>query len=185
MHPVRRKRLFTVLFALLGLGVTLTLVLVALNENLNLFYTPEQVVTGEAPVGVRIRAGGVVEDGTVQRIDSGLDVEFMVGDMAGSTFKVVYSGILPALFREGQGVITTGRLDENRVFRAEEVLARHDETYIPVELMEMHVNAKAAQAAEQAKEAAYMHGHRPLPSDYPDSSYQSPGQSALTTEATP
>ncbi len=154
MHPVRRNRLITVLFALTGVAVTAGLVLNALSENINLFYTPEEVVAGAAPEGVRIRVGGLVADGSISRPDTeGVDVEFVVSDMDGSDFRVRYSGLLPALFREGQGVIATGRLDENRMFIAEEVLARHDETYVPAEIMDIHNNAKAAQAA--ARSAQY------------------------------
>jgi cytochrome c-type biogenesis protein CcmE len=149
MHPVRRKRLTAVLFMLGGVAVTVALVLSALKENMNLFYTPAEVVAGAAPEGVRIRAGGMVEEGSIRRAEQGLTVEFIVSDMAGSAFTVEYTGILPALFREGQGVIATGMLNGGR-FVAEEVLARHDEEYIPAELIQLHDAALGARGEQGA-----------------------------------
>lgn len=138
MNPKRRNRLLLVLFLLTGAGITVGLTLAALNENLNLFYPPDQIVGGEAPVGARIRAGGMVMDGSVTRADNGLDVHFVLTDHEGSNFEVVYSGILPDLFREGQGVLVHGELGPDGVFRADQVLAKHDETYMPPELADMH-----------------------------------------------
>ncbi len=138
MHPVRRKRLIAVVFLLAGVAVTVMLVMRALNENINLFYPPGEVVSGKAPVGQRIRAGGMVKDGSVQRAADSMEVHFVVSDLQGSDFTVVYTGILPDLFREGQGVLATGRLGADGVFRAEEVLAKHDENYMPPELKGMH-----------------------------------------------
>ena len=137
MHPVRRKRLVAVAFLLAGVALTVVLVLRALNENINLFYPPSQVVSGEAPIGPRIRAGGMVKSGSVQRQDSGLEVRFVVTDMQGADFTVVYAGILPDLFREGKGVLATGHLGRDGVFVADEVLAKHDENYMPPELKGM------------------------------------------------
>ena len=131
MNPKRRNRLLIVLFLVAGSGVTLALVLVALNDNLNLFYPPDQVVGGEAPVNTPIRAGGMVLDGSVERADDGLGVAFILTDYQGSEFTVAYSGILPDLFREGQGILVQGELQENGAFRATEVLAKHDENYKP------------------------------------------------------
>jgi len=137
MHPIRRKRLIAVVFLLVGVGVTVALVLVALNENINLFYPPDKIVSGEAPVGARIRAGGMVADGSVEHASAGLGVRFVVTDHAGSEFPVVYEGMLPDLFREGQGVLATGQLRADGVFVADEVLAKHDENYMPPELAGM------------------------------------------------
>lgn len=134
MHPKRRNRLIAVTFVLLGAGATLALVLSALNENLNLFYPPDQVVGGAAPLDTRIRAGGMVKEGSVQRRSDSLEVEFILSDLAGSDFTVRYSGILPDLFREGQGVLVQGQLRADGHFAAEEVLAKHDENYMPPEL---------------------------------------------------
>jgi cytochrome c-type biogenesis protein CcmE len=134
MHPVRRKRLIAVVFLLAGVGVTVALVLRALNENLNLFYPPAKVVSGAAPVGARIRAGGMVKEGSVERATDGMEVRFVVTDYRGSEFTVVYDSILPDLFREGKGIMVTGKLGADHVFNAEEVLAKHDENYMPPEL---------------------------------------------------
>ncbi len=138
MNPIRRNRLIAVTFLLVGAGVTVALVLTALNENINLFYPPDQIVSGEAPVGPRIRAGGMVKEGSVQHAEDSLEVKFVLSDLAGSDFTVTYAGMLPDLFREGQGVLCTGRLGEDGVFVAEEVLAKHDENYMPPELAGMH-----------------------------------------------
>jgi len=125
------------LFLLVGAGISVSLVLVALNENINMFYPPEAVVSGEAPVGAQIRAGGMVLDGSVSRDSSSLDVSFVLTDYVGSEFTVVYSGILPDLFREGQGIIVAGQIDEDGRFKASQVLAKHDENYMPPELADM------------------------------------------------
>jgi len=138
MHPVRRNRLIAVAFLLAGVAVTVALVMRALNENINLFYPPGEVVAGKAPVGPRIRAGGMVKDGSVQRASDSLEVRFVVTDLQGSDFTVIYSGILPDLFREGKGVLATGHLGADGVFKADEVLAKHDENYMPPELKGMH-----------------------------------------------
>lgn len=137
MHPKRRTRLIVVLFVLAGVGVSVTLVLVALNENINMFYPPEAVVSGEAPVGAQIRAGGMVLDGSVLRDGETLDVSFVLTDYVGAEFKVIYSGILPDLFREGQGILVQGRIREDGHFEANQVLAKHDENYMPPELAGM------------------------------------------------
>lgn len=138
MNPKRRNRLVIVLFLLSGAAVTVGLTLAALNENLNLFYPPDQIVAGQAPVDARIRAGGMVMDGSVIRQANGLDVHFMLTDYQGAEFEVRYSGILPDLFREGQGVLVQGTLGTDGVFRADQVLAKHDEKYMPPELAGMH-----------------------------------------------
>ncbi len=134
MNPKRRTRLIIVLFVLAGTGLSVALVLMALQENINMFYPPEAVVAGEVPVGAQIRAGGMVLDGSVARDPESLEVSFVLTDYLGSEFPVHYSGILPDLFREGQGVIVQGRLTEAGVFEAAQVLAKHDENYMPPEL---------------------------------------------------
>ncbi len=133
MHPKRKARLMLVTFLALGVAVAVGLVLLALNENLNLFYPPDKVVDGSAPVGTTIRAGGMVKTGSVSH-GEGLDVEFVLSDLAGADFTVAYSGILPDLFREGQGILVQGKLDEAGRFNAIEVLAKHDENYMPREV---------------------------------------------------
>jgi len=144
MNPKRRNRLVIVLFLVAGAAVTVGLTLAALNENLNLFYPPDKVVSGEAPTGTRIRAGGMVMNGTVIRGANGLDVSFVLTDYEGSEFEVRYSGILPDLFREGQGVLVNGELAPDGVFHAREVLAKHDENYMPPELAGMHDGGKGS-----------------------------------------
>ncbi|MCQ4240621.1 cytochrome c maturation protein CcmE [Stutzerimonas stutzeri] len=133
MNPVRKKRLFIVLAILAGVGVAVTLALSALRENINLFYTPTQIAAGEAPEGTRIRAGGLVEDGSVTRSKDSLTVSFRVTDN-NATVTIRYQGILPDLFREGQGIVALGRVNADGVLVADEVLAKHDENYMPPEV---------------------------------------------------
>ncbi|MFB3077652.1 MAG: cytochrome c maturation protein CcmE, partial [Lysobacterales bacterium] len=129
--------LFTVLFLFAGAAISVAFVLVALNENINMFYPPDKVVTGLAPVDTQIRAGGMVLEGSIARVGEELDVRFVLTDYQGSQFPVIYSGILPDLFREGQGVLVQGRLDTEGIFRAHQVLAKHDENYMPPELADL------------------------------------------------
>lgn len=135
MNPVRKQRLFVVLAVLAGLAVAVGLAVYALRQNINLFYTPQQIVNGEAPVGAKMRVGGLVEDGSVQRDPDTLDVVFTVTDGKGS-FAIHYQGILPDLFREGQGVVANGTLVSRDRFEADEVLAKHGETYMPPEVQD-------------------------------------------------
>ena len=133
MNPQRKKRLFIILGLLAGVGVAVGLALSALQQNINLFYNPTQIAAGEAPVDTRIRAGGMVKEGSVQRTGDSLDVEFVVTDYAHDV-TIRYRGILPDLFREGQGIVSLGRLNEEGVLIADEVLAKHDENYMPPEV---------------------------------------------------
>ena len=137
MSPLRKQRLAAVLFILFGSGLTIGVVLFALQENVDLFYEPQKVVGGEAPIAKRIRAGGMVEKGSLVYEPEGLGVSFVLSDLRGSRFEVRYEGLLPGLFREGQGVLVVGQLDASRVFYAKEVLAKHDENYMPPELVDM------------------------------------------------
>ncbi len=139
----RHKRLALVAAALGLLALATGLVLNAFRTNLVFFFTPSQVAAQEAPRDRAFRIGGLVEKGSVQREPDGLTVRFNVTDTA-KTIPVVYRGILPDLFREGKGVVTQGRLREDGVFVATEVLAKHDENYMPPE---------AAHALEQAHKA--------------------------------
>jgi len=158
MNRVRRNRLFAVLFLVVGAGVTASLVLVALNENINLFYPPDQVVGGAAPLDTRIRAGGMVEVGSVHRTGDGLTIRFAVTDHRGSTFPVEYTGILPDLFREGQGILVTGELHEDGVFQAREVLAKHDENYMPPELADLDRKDTRSSAPSAIQPALHQNG---------------------------
>ncbi|WP_375739160.1 cytochrome c maturation protein CcmE [Pseudomonas boanensis] len=133
MNPVRKKRLFIILAIMAGVAIAVALALSALQQNINLFYTPTQIANGEAPQDTRIRAGGMVEKGSVQRSGDSLDVQFVVTDFAKSV-TIRYHGILPDLFREGQGIVALGKLNADGVLVADEVLAKHDENYMPPEV---------------------------------------------------
>jgi cytochrome c-type biogenesis protein CcmE len=141
MHPVRRQRLFIVLFIVIGASTAAGLIFYALSENLNLFYSPTQINDGEAPQNQRMRAGGMVREGSVVRAGDSLKISFVVTDYAHDV-NVTYEGILPDMFEEGQGVVVTGKLDDAGVMQAEEVLAKHDEEYMPPEVQEALDNAK-------------------------------------------
>ena len=151
MRPKRRSRLTTLIFVLTGAAAAVTLMLLAANENLNLFYPPAKISSGEAPVGVGIRAGGMVLEGSVTRAADSLDVAFVLTDYQGADFPVAYSGILPDLFREGQGILVRGQLGADGVFRAQEVLAKHDENYMPPELMPLAEGAKRRSAPSDGR----------------------------------
>ncbi|AFI87660.1 cytochrome c biogenesis protein CcmE [Aggregatibacter actinomycetemcomitans] len=140
MNPRRKSRLSVVLFVLLGVAVASALVLYALRQNIDLFYTPSEVVYGKndnadkkPEVGQRIRVGGMVVAGTVQRDPKSLKVQFDLNDI-GPSISVEYEGILPDLFREGQGIVAQGVLKEPTLLEATEVLAKHDENYVPPDL---------------------------------------------------
>ena len=141
MKP-RTKRLIAILGGLAVLGVATALVLRAFDENLVFFFTPTQVAANEAPKGRLFRIGGMVEKGSVKR--DGVEVRFVVTDTA-KTIPVVYRGPLPDLFREGKGVVAQGVLNPDGVFQAREVLAKHDENYMPPEA------AHALEAAQKAQ----------------------------------
>jgi cytochrome c-type biogenesis protein CcmE len=140
MKP-RHKRLALIGVALLLLGGAAAMVLTAFNENLVFFRSPSDVAAGKAPAGKPFRIGGLVETGSVKR--DGVNVNFKVTDTA-HTVTVMYTGILPDLFREGKGVVAQGKMGPDGVFRASEVLAKHDENYMPPE---------ASHALEQAAKA--------------------------------
>ena len=130
MNPIRKKRLYIVLAILAGVGVAVALALSALQQNINLFYTPTQIAQGEAPQDTRIRAGGMVAEKSLKRTGDSLDVEFVVTDFTHNV-TIRYRGILPDLFREGQGIVALGKLNAQGELIADEVLAKHDEKYIP------------------------------------------------------
>ncbi len=152
MTPKRRQRLILVVLVLIGISGAVGLALTALNQNINLFYSPSQVVAGEVPKGVNFRLGGMVMDGSVQRDPEGLEVQFDLTDMA-AVVSVQYEGILPDLFREGQGIVTQGTL-ANGVFVAQQVLAKHDETYMPPEVHQALQEANAGGYPATSREAA-------------------------------
>ncbi|GGK73079.1 cytochrome c maturation protein CcmE [Amphritea balenae] len=152
MNPKRKQRLIIVLFIVFGAAIAVGLVMYALNQNINLFYSPTDIVEGKAPEGTRIRAGGMVVEGSVNRDQQSLQVEFGMTDYANNV-TVVYNGILPDLFREGQGIVAQGQMNSEGVFEAVEVLAKHDENYMPPEVAD--ALERAGQMPEQirAKEA--------------------------------
>ncbi|MBX9913734.1 MAG: cytochrome c maturation protein CcmE [Pseudomonadaceae bacterium] len=133
MKPLRKKRLLIILAILAGISIAVGLALSALQQNINLFYTPTQIANGDAPVETRIRAGGMVEKGSLKRSGDSLDVEFVVTDFV-KNVTIRYRGILPDLFREGQGIVALGKLNSDGVLIADEVLAKHDEKYMPPEV---------------------------------------------------
>lgn len=132
MTPRRRQRLVLVGLIVVGCTIATGLALLALRENINLFFSPSQIVEGTAPSNTTIRLGGMVVAGSVQRGDN-LGVTFVLTDFA-EQVTVAYEGILPDLFREGQGIVTQGKLDSTGRFVAEQVLAKHNETYMPPEV---------------------------------------------------
>lgn len=148
MRKPRRRRLAVVLFVVGGSTATLALALLALQENVDLFYEPARVTNGEAPVGVDIRAGGMVVEGSVAHDREGLGVTFSITDHGGHEFDVRYVGLLPDLFKEGKGIMVRGQLTEEGLFHANEVLAKHDENYVP---REFHDMVEAADLADSAK----------------------------------
>lgn len=135
MNPKRKKRMAFVIAIVVGVSVAVGLSLYALNQNINLFFSPTQIAAGDAPVGQRIRAGGMVVDGSVKRDQQTLKVRFGLTDYE-SDVTVEYTGILPDLFREGQGIVAQGAMNEQGIFIASEVLAKHDEEYMPPEVQE-------------------------------------------------
>ena len=148
MKP-RQKRIALIIGGLAALGLTATLVLSAFQKNLVFFYTPTQVAANEAPAGRMFRIGGMVVPGSVKRENDGITVHFVVTDTA-KNIDVAYRGVLPDLFKEGKGVVAQGRL-ESGIFAASEVLAKHDENYMPPEaahaLKQAHDKGTAAMPA--------------------------------------
>ena len=133
MHPVRKQRLYLVLFIIVFSSSAIGLVTYGMRGNINLFYPPAEVASGKAPVGQLLRVGGMVVDGSIERSDDSLEVRFEVTDYQ-ATVPIVYVGILPDLFDEGQGAVAAGMLNADGVLEATEVLAKHDENYMPPEV---------------------------------------------------
>jgi cytochrome c-type biogenesis protein CcmE len=146
MKP-RQKKFVFIIVALAALGAAVGLVLFALKDNVSLFYSPTQVHNKEAPQGRNFRIGGLVEEGSVRRQGDGVTVHFVITDKAHNV-PVIYKGILPDLFKEGKGVVAQGKIHADNIFHADEVLAKHDENYMPPEA------AEALKQAEERKSAA-------------------------------
>lgn len=174
MNPLRKQRLLIILGVLTALGLAVGLVMYALSSNINLFYTPQQVVNGEAPAGAQMRVGGLVLEGSVRREADGLGVLFDITDGIG-TFTVRYEGILPDLFREGQGIVANGTLISHEFFEAEEVLAKHDELYMPPEVE--HALEKAGHPSSKNKDTPKEETHKGPSGSYkvPSGSYEGAG----------
>ena len=135
MHPVRKQRLMIVLFIVFFSSIAVLLATYALRENINLFYPPSKIAAGEAPIDKKIRAGGCVEPGSVIRSGKNLAVEFVLTD-GSANLSVNYEGILPDLFAEGEAAVVHGKITQDGRFMATEVLAKHDENYMPPEVAE-------------------------------------------------
>lgn len=142
MKP-RHKKMAVIALSVGALAVSVVLVLNAFQSNLVFFFSPSQVAAKEAPIGKSFRVGGLVEEGSLKRVGDGTTMKFAITDTA-EVIKVVYTGILPDLFKEGKGVVAQGKIADDGVFYADEVLAKHDENYMPPE---------AAAALEQAAKA--------------------------------
>ncbi|MBC7609986.1 MAG: cytochrome c maturation protein CcmE [Polaromonas sp.] len=140
MKP-RSKRLVAIACGPAALGVATALVLNAFNSNLVFFFSPSQVAAKEAPTGRSFRIGGLVEQGSIKRESTGLTTRFVVTDLA-KTIPVTYTGLLPDLFKEGKGVVAQGKLGADGIFRADQVLAKHDENYMPPEAAAALKNAQ-------------------------------------------
>ena len=141
MNAVRKRRLIVVSLIVLAVGIAAALTVFALQQNMTYLYSPSEVDAGHAPMHARFRLGGVVKEGSIHRVSGTLTTDFTVTDRF-HDMRVQYTGILPDLFREGQSVITTGRM-QNGQFDANEVLAKHDETYMPKEVADAIAKAKA------------------------------------------
>ena len=144
MTPVRRQRLILILLMVAGVATAATFALKAFNENLMYFFSTTEVAEGKAPKDAKFRLGGMVVEGSINRPDKGIMVRFDLTDYS-KQVTVEYSGILPDLFREGQGIVANGRLNKDNVFVAEEVLAKHDENYMPPEVADSLKKPEAKQ----------------------------------------
>jgi cytochrome c-type biogenesis protein CcmE len=145
----RHKRIAFIVIALASMSIAAYLVASAFRNNLVFFFSPTQVVAKEAPINRTFRIGGLVQDGTLKRDPDGLTVRFTVTDTAES-IPVVYKGILPDLFKEGRGCVAQGKLSADGVFQADQVLAKHDENYMPPEAGQAIDKAKHAQEAAKS-----------------------------------
>lgn len=160
MNPRRKKRMFTIVSLLTGLSLAVALTLISINENIDIFYTPTELIEGKGEnnqkpfIGQKLRIGGMVVPGSVVRDETTLDVEFKLID-TGPLVTVRYQGILPDLFREGQGIIAQGILEQGNVIQAFEVLAKHDEEYMPADVAEAVKGIKHVKPEYSLKENGY------------------------------
>ena len=156
MHPVRKQRLIFVIAGVLASSLAVGLVIYAMRENINLFYPPAKIAAGDVPHNRNIRGGGCVKPGSVVRSKENLDVSFVITDGVANV-PVVFSGILPDLFAEGEAAVINGKIDDKGVFVADQVLAKHDETYTPPEVASMKEQKSGDHKNDQAvcKEMKY------------------------------
>lgn len=135
MHPLRKQRLMIVIFIVVFSSIAVGLMAYALRENINLFYPPSKIAAGDVPHNTRIRAGGCVKPGSIQRASDSLEIHFLITDGTADV-KVNFNGILPDLFAEGEAAVINGIVTESGEINASEVLAKHDENYVPPEVAE-------------------------------------------------
>jgi len=136
MNPIRKQRIYALIAIVVGSILAVYLVVTALSKNLNLFYSPTDLLNNDLSPETLIRAGGMVREGSIKRSDTSLSIEFVVTDFK-NDLKIKYSGILPDLFSEKAGVVVQGYLEKEGTFRAIEVLAKHDENYMPPEVAKL------------------------------------------------
>lgn len=148
MTPTRKRRLIAVSLILAAIGIAAALTVLALSRNMSYLFSPSEVLADKAPDGASFRLGGVVLEHSIKRAPGSLTVDFTVTDRF-HDMPVQYTGVLPDLFREGQSIIATGQMQDGH-FSAREVLAKHDETYMPKEVADAIAKAKAAEAAQHA-----------------------------------
>jgi cytochrome c-type biogenesis protein CcmE len=154
MHPIRKQRLQVVILIVVASTLAVGLIAYMLGQNANYFFTPSQILQGEAPENTTIRAGGMVVEGSIERSSDSLEVSFLVTDGL-ANLTVSYSGILPDLFSEGEAAIATGKLDINNILRASQILAKHDENYTPPEVADaMNQAYKLKQQSKYTSEEA-------------------------------
>lgn len=152
MHPLRKQRLMIVILIVVFSGIAVGLMVFALNENINLFYPPGKIAAGDVPQNTRIRGGGCVKPGSIKRASDSLQMNFIITD-GSAEVPVSYTGILPDLFAEGEAAVVNGMVDEQGVFQATQVLAKHDENYMPPEVAETMKDTGQHQAT--CKELTY------------------------------
>lgn len=154
MHPKRKRRMIVILVVLAGVGIASAITTWSLQQNLQLFVSPSDVQQQNIPAGKAFRLGGLVQPGSVSRAEDGLMVTFAVTD-GPATVPVSFDGILPDLFREGQGIVARGSFDENEHFMATEVLAKHDENYMPPEVADALEKSGHPQAGGKTDGGSY------------------------------
>jgi len=148
MTPKQKNRLIIVIAILVGVVITVGLGLIAFKENIRFFVSPEDVATQGVSIDSKYRIAGIVKPGSVKRLDDKISTEFVLTDCK-ADIKVIYTGILPDLFREGQTIVANGKFNAENVMTASQVLAKHDENYVPSEAGESLMEAQASQCAEQ------------------------------------